>query len=103
MQTWPMDAISRRCGTIGRGSLVTNCMQSTLRLVRSTLWTVVLETGLRTRQYPARRRFIIQPEWNAGMSVRRLALTIIAARMPRLLENGSDQKTKYSPWASHGA
>lgn len=76
---WPIAPISLRCGTIGRGSLVTNSMQSTALLVRSTLWTVVLDTGFRTRQYPARRRFIIHSEWNAGMSVRRLAQMIMPA------------------------
>ena len=73
----PMDPISFRYGSIGRGSLVMNSMQSTLRLVRSMRCRVVLETGLRTRQWPSLRRAIIQREWNAGMSVRRLAQIII--------------------------
>ncbi len=52
-------------------------MQSTFLRVRSTRWTVVLDTGFLTKQYPALRRSIIHSEWNAGMSVRRLAQMII--------------------------
>lgn len=60
---------------------MTNTRASTLRLDRSTLYTRESYIGLRTMQYPARRRFISHSEWNAGMSVLRLALTIISARM----------------------
>ena len=55
-------------------------MQSTLRLLRSTLRSDVLETGFRTRQEPSLRRAIIHRGWKAGMSVRRLAQMIIGTR-----------------------
>ena len=75
-------------------------MQSTLARVRSTLWTVVLDTGLRTSAYPALRRFIIHSEWKAGMSVRRLAQIIIAGRicMLDIEPNRMDAISIYRYW-----
>ena len=77
---WPIEPISLRYGSIGRGSFVMKTMPSTLRLLRSTLRSDVLETGFRTRQEPSLRRAIIHRGWKAGMSVRRLAQMIIGTR-----------------------
>ena len=90
----PILAISLMLSTIGPGSLVMKTMQSTLPLVRSTLWTVVLDTGLRTRAYPALSLFIIHSEWKAGMSVRRLADMIICPRI-RLLDLTLSRRNPY--------
>ncbi len=73
----PILPISLMRSAMGPGSLAMKTMQSALSPERPILLTAVPETGLRTGAQPARRRFIIHSEWNAGMPVRRLALMIM--------------------------